>query len=148
MRSDPRVGAISPADAPQVWVVRSVRRGAKLWLHAVPGASPATGPEQMPELERVGSKSDGTKPRAAHKAAHGVLNEVPRRAGTPDDLNDSIWTIGPTNSVVSGTARPGLHVSLDVYHRPWRRQRRAVPTSRTGVPGGPATGVESPPFRA
>lgn len=52
MRSDPRVGAISTADALHVWVVRSVRRGAKLWLHAVPGPSPATGPEQMPELER------------------------------------------------------------------------------------------------
>lgn len=51
MRSDPRVGAISPADALQVWVVRSVRRGAKLWLPAVPGPSPATGPEEMPELE-------------------------------------------------------------------------------------------------
>lgn len=52
MRSDPRVGAISPAYAFYVWVVRSVRRRAKLWLHAVPGPSPATGPEQMPELER------------------------------------------------------------------------------------------------
>lgn len=40
MRSDPRVGAISPADVPHVWVVRSVRRGAKLWLHAVPSPCP------------------------------------------------------------------------------------------------------------
>lgn len=109
---------------------------------------PATGPEKMPELVRVRSKSDGTKPRAAHKAAHGVLNQVPMRAGTPDDLNDSIWTIGPTSAVTSGTARPGLHVSLDVYRRAWRRQRRTVPTSRTGVPGGAATGVQGPSFRA
>lgn len=61
----------------------------------MPGPSPATGPEQMPELESVRSNSDGTKPRAAHKAAHGVLDQVPTWAGTPDDLNDSIWTIGP-----------------------------------------------------
>lgn len=47
-----------------------------------------------------------------------MLNQVPRRAGTPDDLNDSIWTIGPTSAAVSGTARPGLHVSLDVYQAP------------------------------
>lgn len=148
MRSDPRVGAICPADAAQVWAVRSVRRGAKLWLHAVPGPGSATGPEKMPELVRVRFNSDGTKPRAAHKAAHGVLNQVPRRAGTPDDLNDSIWTIGPTSAVTSVAARPGLHVSLDVYRRAWRRQRRTVPTPRTGVPGLAATGVQGPSFRA
>lgn len=37
-----------------------------------------------------------------------MLNQVPRRAGTPDDLNDSIWTIGPTSAVQWYQARHGL----------------------------------------
>lgn len=38
-----------------------------------------------------------------------MLDQVPMRPGTPDDLNDSIWTIGPNKrSGIRHAARHGL----------------------------------------
>lgn len=120
MRSDPRVGAISPADVVHVWVVRSVRRGAKLWLRAVPGPWPCPPvPSRCPnpDRERVrwqfGRRQHASTQRRRASCCTQVAAQVAQQsaeaAGTPEDLNDSIWTIGPTRAIRHGTALAARH---------------------------------------
>jgi hypothetical protein len=107
--------------------------------------APATGPEQVPELgerEIQIRRHQASWPRAAQQGGARVAQPSAEAAGTPEDLNDSIWDYWgdkghQARHGLGCTARAGLHVSLDVYEHLGPRQRRTVPrapASRDGQP--------------